>query len=52
MILGKCPYCDNGHIEVRDKEVSGKKVLLTSTTTPLELKGYSSHQFSLLYYQH
>ena len=28
MILGKCPYCDDGHIEVRDKEVSGKKVKL------------------------
>ena len=28
MILGKCPYCDNGDIEVRDKEVSGKKVKL------------------------
>jgi hypothetical protein len=28
MILGKCPYCDNGSIEVRDKEVSGKKVKL------------------------
>ncbi len=28
MILGKCPYCDNGQIEVRDKEVRGKKVKL------------------------
>ncbi|WP_415396828.1 hypothetical protein [Sulfurimonas sp. CS5] len=28
MILGKCPYCDAGSIEVRDKEVSGKKVKL------------------------
>ncbi len=28
MILGKCPYCDDGQIEVRDKEVSGKKVKL------------------------
>ncbi|WP_294962934.1 hypothetical protein [Sulfurimonas sp.] len=28
MILGKCPYCDDGSIEVRDKEVSGKKVKL------------------------
>ena len=28
MILGKCPYCQNGQIEVRDKEVSGKKVKL------------------------
>ena len=25
MILGKCPYCEDGSIEVRDKEVSGKK---------------------------
>jgi len=28
MILGSCPYCDDGSIEVRDKEVSGKKVKL------------------------
>ena len=28
MILGKCPYCADGMIEVRDKEVSGKKVKL------------------------
>ncbi|WP_434658106.1 hypothetical protein [Sulfurimonas sp. NW9] len=28
MILGKCPYCDDGAIEVRDKEVRGKKVKL------------------------
>jgi len=28
MILGKCPYCDDGQIEVRDKEVGGKKVKL------------------------
>jgi hypothetical protein len=28
MILGKCPYCEDGVIEVRDKEVSGKKVKL------------------------
>ena len=28
MLLGKCPYCDDGSIEVRDKEVSGKKVKL------------------------
>jgi len=28
MFLGKCPYCDNGMIEVRDKEVRGKKVKL------------------------
>jgi Zn-finger protein len=28
MILGKCPFCDNGNIEVRDKEVNGKKVKL------------------------
>jgi len=28
MTLGNCPYCDDGHIEVRDKEVSGKKVKL------------------------
>ena len=28
MILGKCPYCEDGQIEVRDKEVRGKKVKL------------------------
>ena len=28
MTLGNCPYRDDGHIEVRDKEVSGKKVKL------------------------
>lgn len=28
MILGKCPYCEDGNIEVRDKEVKGKKVKL------------------------
>jgi len=28
MILGKCPYCEDGDIEVRDKEVRGKKVKL------------------------
>ncbi|DAB27907.1 MAG TPA: hypothetical protein CFH78_05405 [Sulfurimonas sp. UBA10385] len=28
MILGICPYCDGGKIEVRDKEVGGKKVKL------------------------
>lgn len=28
MILGKCPYCKDGSIEIRDKEVQGKKVKL------------------------
>lgn len=28
MILGKCPFCRNGSIEIRDKEVNGKKVKL------------------------
>lgn len=28
MILGKCPCCEDGMIEVRDKEVRGKKVKL------------------------
>lgn len=28
MVLGRCPYCDDGHIEVRDKEIRGKKVKL------------------------
>ena len=32
MILGRCPYCEDGNIEVRDKEVSGKKVKLYACT--------------------
>jgi hypothetical protein len=28
MILGECPYCNNGFIEVREKEVRGKKTKL------------------------
>ncbi|SFV74610.1 hypothetical protein MNB_SM-3-501 [hydrothermal vent metagenome] len=28
MILGKCPYCNSGMIEVRDKNVGGRKVKL------------------------
>ncbi len=28
MILGKCPYCEDGSIEVRKKLVQGKKVEL------------------------
>jgi len=28
MVLGACPYCEDGHIEVREKEVRGKKVKL------------------------
>jgi len=28
LILGKCPYCKDGQIEVRKKEVNGKKVEL------------------------
>lgn len=32
MILGKCPYCEDGNIEVRDKEVRGKKVKLYACT--------------------
>ena len=32
MILGKCPYCEDGMIEVRDKEVRGKKVKLYACT--------------------
>ena len=28
MVLGKCPYCSDGVIEVRRKEVRGKKVEL------------------------
>lgn len=28
MILGACPYCKDGKIEVRKKEVNGKKVEL------------------------
>jgi len=32
MVLGKCPYCEDGVIEVRDKEVRGKKVKLYACT--------------------
>jgi len=32
MFLGKCPYCLDGDIEVRDKEVHGKKVKLYACT--------------------
>ena len=32
MLLGKCPYCEDGQIEVRDKEVRGKKVKLYACT--------------------
>ncbi len=28
MLLGKCPLCDDGTVEVRNKEVMGKKVKL------------------------
>lgn len=28
MLLGNCPYCEDGMIEVRDKEVRGKKIKL------------------------
>jgi len=28
MLLGRCPYCNDGKIEVRDKEVNGRKVKL------------------------
>ena len=32
MLLGKCPYCDDGNIEIRDKEIQGKKVKLYACT--------------------
>ena len=32
MTLGKCPYCNDGAIEVRDKEIQGKKVKLYACT--------------------
>ena len=32
MILGDCPYCEDGKIGVRDKEVRGKKVKLYACT--------------------
>ncbi|QHG91801.1 hypothetical protein CVO_08185 [Sulfurimonas sp. CVO] len=32
MILGRCPYCNSGNIEVRDKEIRGKKVKLYACT--------------------
>ena len=28
MFLGKCPYCDDGAVEVRERNVRGKKVKL------------------------
>ena len=28
MLLGKCPYCEDGMIEMREKNVRGKKVKL------------------------
>ena len=28
MILGKCPYCKTGKIEIRKKNINGKNVLL------------------------
>jgi hypothetical protein len=28
MTLGRCPYCDDGEIEVRAKEIKGKKIKL------------------------
>lgn len=28
MTLGECPYCEGGNIEVRDREVRGKRVKL------------------------
>jgi len=37
MILGKCPYCDDGEIEVRDKEVRGKKIKLYACTKTIVL---------------
>jgi len=32
MLLGRCPYCEDGSVEVRDKEVRGKKVKLYACT--------------------
>ena len=32
MILGTCPYCENGSIEVREKLSQGKKVKLYACT--------------------
>lgn len=32
MLLGKCRYCSDGFIEVRDKEVRGRKVKLYACT--------------------
>ena len=32
MILGVCPYCCDGKVEVRDREVRGKKVKLYACT--------------------
>ena len=32
MLLGKCPYCEDGDVEVREREVRGKKVKLYACT--------------------
>jgi len=42
MTLGKCPYCNDGAIEVRDKEVNGKKVKLYACR-PVTLKFGRTH---------
>lgn len=56
MILGKCPYCNDGKIEVRDKEVRGKKVKLyacsnaswkTEDGEMYELDDYASCDFKI-----
>jgi hypothetical protein len=32
MLLGKCPYCSDGDVEVREKNVRGKRVKLYACT--------------------
>ena len=41
MILGKCPYCNDGQIEVRDREVSGKKVKLYACSNSKWIKDFT-----------
>ena len=56
MILGNCPYCNDGLIQIRDKEVRGKKVKLfacsnaewnTQDGEMYELKDESSCSFRI-----
>ncbi|MFW3373065.1 hypothetical protein ACN9J5_09685 [Aliarcobacter butzleri] len=51
MFLGKCPYCDDGQIEVRKKEVRGKKVELFELSADSKC-GFKIWQNALSRYGH